>query len=141
MNEQVPEIYWFLFWIGLAVVAFGGAAKAGIDGHRRRMKALEILKMYAEKGVEPPAAVADPLLQELSELPRRTLAEKSERARHLERLAVSAFMAGAAAGVAWWRTDSGGEPKWVFYAAVIAAVAFAAGALAALVAALISPRK
>jgi len=141
MTDQLPEIYWFLFWIALAIVAFGGAAKAGIDGHRRRMKALEILKMYAEKGVEPPAAVSDPLLRELSAQPRRVLGEKSERARHLERFAFSLFMAGAAAGVAWWRMDSGGEPKWVFYAAVIAAVAFAAGALAALVAALISPGK
>src|SRR5690606_30798961 len=109
MSGEVPEIYWFLFWVGLAVVAFGSALMAGRGGHIAKMRALDILKKYAEQGIEPRPEVAASLLREVggARPGRPAAAERSERARHLERFCVSAFIAGAAAGIAWWRMDSG----------------------------------
>ena len=44
MNGDVPEIYWYLFWVGLAVVieAFGFYMATII--HRRNMRVLDLLK-------------------------------------------------------------------------------------------------
>ena len=58
MNGEVPEIYWYVFWVGLAIVveAFGFFMATII--HRRNMRVLDLLKSYADKGIEPPAAVA-----------------------------------------------------------------------------------
>jgi hypothetical protein len=141
MDGHVPEIYWFLFWIFLTIVAFGSAFMAGRGGHIAKMQALDVLKKYAEQGMEPPPEVAGPLLRQISGMSSdRPLAQRSERARHLERFCFHAFMAGAGTGVAWWRMAAG-EPTWVAYAAVIVALAFGAGAVAALIAALVSARE
>jgi hypothetical protein len=59
MSGELPEIYWFLFWVGVLafVVVFGLSMMAVI--FRRNMKALALLKLYAEKGIEPPPTLAE----------------------------------------------------------------------------------
>ena len=129
MSGHVSETAWFLFWVGVVVVVMSWAWFMAIIIHRHNMKALEVLRLYAERGEEPPAAIAEPLMRHLSQAgpPKR-----SERSRHRQGFAFCLFSAGAWAGVAWWRADVGGEPRWIFYVAVIVAVAFACGALGAL---------
>ena len=48
MDGELPEIYWYLFWVGLAIVveAFGFYMVTVI--HRRNMRVLDLLKSYAE---------------------------------------------------------------------------------------------
>jgi hypothetical protein len=55
---EVPELYWYLFWVGLAVVveAFGFYMASIV--HRRNMRCSTSSSSYAEKGMEPPAEVA-----------------------------------------------------------------------------------
>ena len=136
MSGHVPETAWFLFWIGLVVVVMSWAWFMAIIIHRHNMKALQVLRLYAERGEEPPPAIAEPLMRHLSHAapPKRT-----ERSRHRRGLAFCLFSAGAWAGVAWWRVDAGTEPRWIFYVAVAVALAFAGGALASLINALSTP--
>ena len=134
MIGEVPPILWYLLLAVIFTVFPWGMV---LTIHRQRMKALEILRTYAERGVEPPPGIAEPLMRALKE---PVAARRSARARRLDGFVFSLFMAGASAGIAWWRQDAGADPRWLFYAAVVAAAAFAAGALGALVAALSSPR-
>ncbi len=55
----MPEVYWYLFWVAALawVIIFAAAMMTLI--HRRSMKALEILRLYAEKGLEPPPRAAE----------------------------------------------------------------------------------
>src|SRR5215475_7869446 len=65
MSNELPQIYWYVFWL---VVLFAYAAfkvYVATIGHRRAMKALDILGAYAEKGAEPPAAVTDQLARQI----------------------------------------------------------------------------
>ncbi len=59
MNGDIPEIYWFLFWIGaLAFVMVLGSCLMVLFS-RANMKALTLLKLYAEKGIDPPPTLAE----------------------------------------------------------------------------------
>ena len=134
--------YWFIFWTGFVIIAFGGMLIGVRMDYQRRMKTLEILRMYAERGTDPPAVLAE----HLSSHPQphhhqpQTYGWKppTGAAHHFGSFAFSLFMSGAAGGVAWWWKDADKTPEWVFYAAVIAASAFALGGLAHLIAAAMS---
>ena len=58
---------WYLLLAGLAVGMFGAIFTDAALRHRRYMKALEVLRSYADKGIEPPAAVTALLLQPAAE--------------------------------------------------------------------------
>lgn len=136
MSSQVPEIYWYLFWVGLAIVveAFGFTMVAVI--HRRNMRVLDLLKSYADKGIEPPASVAE-LLSEQVKDPGRAW-KSSPRGARLERFTGFLFTGCVIGGVAWWLVDSAG-PAWAVYSAVSAAVFFSVGALGFLLTAVVTP--
>jgi hypothetical protein len=125
--------YWFIFWTGFWILGLAAALFGGAMGHRSKMKALEILRLYAERGIEPPAVLSDHLVQAHPQQHRWK--HPSGRAHHLGSFVFSFFMGGAAAGLAWWWQEAAKEPRWVFYASVIAAAAFAMGGLAHLIAA------
>lgn len=133
MNGDVPEIYWYFFWVGLAIVveAFGFYMVTVI--HRRNMKVLELLKAYAEKGLDPPPAVAE-LLSDQGKDPGRA----SARGARLERFIGFSFTACVIGGVAWWLVDAAGPP-WAVYPAVCAAVFFSVGAFGFLATAVVTP--
>ena len=97
MNGEVPEIYWYLFWVGLAIVmeAFGFFMAAII--HRRNMRVLDLLKSYADKGIEPPTAVAELLSQQVMD-PTRAW-KSSPRGARLERFVGFTFTACVIGGV------------------------------------------
>jgi len=136
MNGDVPEIYWYVFWVGLAIVveAFGFYMATII--HRRNMRVLDLLKSYAEKGIEPPASVAQLLSEQVSE-PGRAW-KSSARGARLERFIGFLFTACVIGGVAWWLIDATG-PQWAVYPAVSAAVFFSVGAIGFLLIAVVTP--
>ena len=59
MNGQLPEIYWFLLWVGVLVfvIAFSTAMMVLIS--RANRKALALLTLYAESGIDPPPTLAE----------------------------------------------------------------------------------
>jgi hypothetical protein len=136
MNGEVPEIYWYLFWVGLAIVveAFGFYMATII--HRRNMKVLELLKSYAERGLDPPAGIADLLAEQVSE-PGRAW-KSSARGARLQRFVGFLFTACVIGGVAWWLIETAGPP-WATYPAVCAAVFFSVGAIGFLLTAVVTP--
>jgi hypothetical protein len=135
MNGEVPEIYWYVFWVGLAIVVEGFGFYMATIIHRRNMRVLDLLKSYAEKGIDPPTSVAQ-LLSEHSE-PGRAW-KSSARGARLERFIGFLFTACVIGGVAWWLIDAAG-PQWAVYPAVSAAVFFSVGAIGFLVTAVVTP--
>lgn len=142
MSEHVPEVLWFGFAVFAFVGMMGGLTWGGYLQHRQRMKALEILRLYAEKNVEPPAAILEPLAREIFETPEARAATAAARkaSRHMARFFGEILAAAAAAGIAWWRMQAGG-PDWLVYAAGIFAIIFVAGAIARLIATFVSREK
>jgi hypothetical protein len=136
MSGDVPEIYWYVFWVGLAIVveAFGFYMATII--HRRNMRVLDLLKAYAEKGTDPPAGVAQLLNEQISD-PGRAW-KSSARGARLERFIGFLFTACVIGGVAWWLIDAAG-PQWAVYPAVSAAVFFSVGAIGFLLTAVVTP--
>ena len=136
MSGDVPEMYWYLFWVGLAIVLEGFGFYMAFIIHRRNMKVLDLLKSYAEKGVEPPAGVAELLGEQMRE-PGQAW-RSSARGARLERFVGFLFTACVIGGVAWWLIDATGPP-WAIYPAVTAAVFFSVAAVGFLLTAVVTP--
>jgi hypothetical protein len=136
MNGEVPEIYWYLLWVvlGLGMQGFGFFMATII--HRRNMRVLDMLKSYADKGIEPPAPVAE-LLSETAKDPGHVWRSTARGAR-LEQFTGFLFTGCVIGGVAWWLIDSAG-PAWAVYPTVSAAVFFSVGALGYLLGAVVTP--
>jgi hypothetical protein len=112
---------------------------------RTKMRAIEVLKSYAEKGQEPPASVLDainrinwPFPQSASP-PPKPMRDQS-RGEHLSHFAGSAGLAGGAGVVIWWLgTNPNPRFEWLFITAIFVAIFFTSAGLARLVAALTTP--
>jgi hypothetical protein len=119
MSGAVPPIFWFLFWIGLSVAVISFGFFMAIIIHRGNMKALEILRAYADKGIEPPPAIVEMLNRQIAGTEAAKAGQAiGRKAGNFTGLVVSACVAG---GIAWWRMHEGG-PHWVVYLfAIIAA--------------------
>jgi len=136
--SQVPPMLWFLFWVGLSVGVLSFGFFMAIIIHRGNMKALEVLRTYAEKGVEPPPAVVAMLTKQMSETEgARAGREIGAKAGNFTGLLVAACVAG---GIAWWRTNEGG-PQWAIYLFGLMAAFWAALAIRFLVGALTASEK
>jgi hypothetical protein len=72
MNGEVPQMFWYLFWVGVLafMVVFSIAMTMLIS--RRNAKALELLKLYAERGIDPPPTLAELLAKSPCGPARRT---------------------------------------------------------------------
>jgi hypothetical protein len=114
---------------------------------RTKMRAIEMLKVYAERGEEPPASVLDavnrinwpfppnapppPMHKPLREQPRR---------EHLMHLAGNVGLAVGSGLVIWWRlSDPNPRLEWLLITAIFTGIFFAASGAARLVAALTAP--
>src|SRR5687767_1348610 len=104
MNGAVPEIYWYVFWVGLAIVVEGFGFYMAFIIHRRNMRVLDLLKSYAEKGIEPPEAVTHLLSEQVADPGRAWKA--SARGMRLQRFLGFLFTACVIGGVAWWLIDA-----------------------------------
>lgn len=137
MTAPVPPMLWFLFWAGLSagVISFGFFMAIII--HRGNMKTLEILRAYAEKGIEPPPAVLEILSRQMGDTEAAHAGrEIGRKAGNFAGLVVAACAGG---GIAWWRMNAGG-PQWVVYVFGVSAVFFGVRAMAFLWAALTSEK-
>jgi hypothetical protein len=133
--SQVPPILWFLFWVGLAVGLLSFGFFMAIIIHRGNMKALDVLRAYAEKGIEPPPAVVEMLTRQIGETEAaRAGREIGKKAGNFTGLLVAACVAG---GVAW----NEGGPQWVVYLFAISAVFWGVLAIRFLLAALTTSEK
>jgi hypothetical protein len=143
----------FLVWAALAVFiplalsfVIPSAYRTWVD-HRSRRQAFDLLRVYAEKGQEPPASVISAIGAAVSAgnpfgsappppagpFPRPT------RANHLAHLAGSVVCGLGAAGIAWWRWPGSGEPGALVIWAVIFAIFFAGSVAARLVGVFTTP--
>ena len=109
---------------------------------RTKMRAIEVLKTYAEKGQEPPASVLDAVNRMNSPFPQgaqpapKPMREQS-RGEHLMHVAGSVGLALGAGAVIWWRAPLEHEhPGWLLITAVFVAIFFTAAAAARLVGAI-----
>ena len=143
----------FLVWTGLAIfiplalsVIVPGVYRTWIE-HRSRSQALDVLRVYAEKGQEPPASVisavsavasAGAAFVNAAPVPAGTW-PRPTRESHLAHLAGSVVCGLGAAGIAWWRMPDNGEPGAVVIWAVIFAIFFAGSVAARLVGVFTTP--
>ena len=135
MSSSVAPILWYL----LAVAAFAVFPLAMVVTlHRQRMKELEILRSYAEKGSEPPEAVTR-LLVKQNITPSQTW-KSTARGSLLSTALIHLWVACMLGGIAWWRIEAG-PPRWALYISVTAGVFYALAALALLIAALTTKEK
>jgi hypothetical protein len=132
---SLPPILWYL----LAVVAFAVFPLTMVFAiHRHHMKVLELLRFYAEKGTEPPPAVAEVLMKQISQPDEKW--KRTKRGALLQTFGANLFVACILAGVSWWRLDVG-EPRWAVYWAVCSTAFFAVFAFGVLIAALTTSDK
>ena len=109
---------------------------------RGRMKALDVLRAYAERGEEPPASV----IEALASVAGRSRsaadvvpAKPPTRGGHLAHAATNAVLAAGLAGLAWWRISAFGDTSPGVGIALLAALFFTAGLATRLVRAYYTP--
>ncbi|MEO8314915.1 MAG: hypothetical protein ABI645_08990 [Pseudomonadota bacterium] len=140
MNGTLPQIYWYVFMavaIGstIAAITFGTVLE-----HRRRMRALDILKMYAEKGAEPPAAITQRLAEQILESENSPSTVRKRQGALIQGFLGLLYSGCAMGGIAWWLTAANG-PEWAIIATYCGTAFFGLGAVGMLSAAIFSHDK
>jgi hypothetical protein len=103
--------------------------------HRTRRRGLDTLRLYAERGEEPPASVIEAVKTVTNvygrppESPRRP----QTRGNHLAHAAASTVLAAGLAGLVWWRVSAFGEKGAGIVIGILVALFFAGSAAARLV--------
>lgn len=138
MDGKLPEIYWYVFWVGFVFASFGFMMWAGRGEHERRHKALDILRIYAEKGAEPPPAVMDQLVSQAN-ADRASGPTQGGRAALMRGFIGFLFSACVASGLHYWFAEDG--PRWAVIASQAAMAFFGFGAFGMLLAALVTREK
>lgn len=143
----------FLFWTALAIfiplmlsVIIPGVYRTWVE-YRSRSQALDVLRVYAEKGQEPPASVTSAIgtvasagTPFINAAPAPAGAfSRPTRENHLAHVAGSVVCGLGAAGIAWWRMPDNGEPGALVIWAVIFAIFFAGSVAARLVGVFTTP--
>jgi len=106
--------------------------------HRTRTKALDVLRVYAERGEEPPASVLESVTKVSrwgDYTPRPLPGERrpTTRGRHLAHAAGNVVLAAGLSWLAWWLFSLSGKTSAGIIVAILAALFFAAGLAARLV--------
>jgi hypothetical protein len=123
--------------------------------HRTRTKALDVLRVYAERGEEPPPSVTQALssvsgwprgfnLPERDRAPdgkdnRDRIGRPRTRGGFLAHAAANTIFAAGFSGIAWWRYSELGQTSAGVIVATIVALFFAASVAAQLVGAYYAP--
>jgi hypothetical protein len=139
----------FLVWVALAIfiplmlaAAVPAVYRTWID-HQSRRKALDVLRVYAEKGQEPPASIMAALggafIDKTSAPVPQWIPARTTRENHMAHLAGSLVCGLGAAGVAWWRMPADGPPGPLVMWAVVVAIFFAGSVAARLVGVFTTP--
>jgi hypothetical protein len=126
-------MFWFLFWVALSIGVLSFGFFMAVIIHRGNMKVLEILRAYAEKGIEPPPVVVEMLTRQMGDSDGAQAGrEIGRKAGNFTGLLVAACVGG---GIAWWRMGEGG-PQWVVYIFAASALFFGVRAVVFLLTAL-----
>lgn len=110
--------------------------------HRTRTKGLETLRIYAERGQEPPASVIEAVTAVTNVYgrpPHRGPATPQTRGNHLAHAAASTVIAAGLAGLVWWRVSAYGEKGAGIVVGSLVALFFAGSVAARLVYAYYAP--
>ena len=107
--------------------------------YRRRTRALDVLRAYAERGAEPPVSVLQALTTASGHLPPPVARTPPTRGHHLAHAAANTILAAGLAALAWWRISAFGETGAGVGVALLAALFFAASLAARLVGAYYAP--
>ncbi|HEX5110468.1 MAG TPA: hypothetical protein VFV95_18585 [Vicinamibacterales bacterium] len=111
--------------------------------HRTRTRALDVLRVYAERGEDPPPSVTQPLTA-VSGWGRKREgigAHVSARANYLAHAAANTIFTIGLTGLAWWRFSASGEAGALVISAFLGALFFAAALAAQLVYAYHAPAR
>jgi hypothetical protein len=137
MNDGIPLIAYVGMIIPLAGMSIG--AFAIWTEHQRKQKALEVLKVYAEQGTEPPPSLVAGIAQATSSRNARPI-DSNTAAANWASAAFFLIMAVGFGGAAWW-FNQGGRGAWVFTVGTgITCFVMAALSASALIRALLAPR-
>lgn len=132
-----------IFGTGVAIAV----SIAWLD-HRTRTRALDVLRVYAERGEEPPQSVTQTLAG-VSGWPRKApdpmdytrdrLGRPRTRGGFLAHAAANTVFAAGFAGLSWWRISATGEASPGVIVAILIGLFFAASVAAQLVGAYYAP--
>jgi hypothetical protein len=114
--------------------------------HRTRTKAIDVLRVYAERGEEPPSSVIQALTS-VSGFPKAPpppdnqdrLGRPRTRGSFLAHAAADAVFAAGLSGFAWWRYTDLGEASTGVMISIFVGLYFAASTTARLVGAYYTP--
>lgn len=135
MTASLPDIYWYVFFAVAIVLTIGIFAYLGTLEHRRRMRALDILKMYAEQGEEPPALISERLSEQILDPEKSPSLDEKRRGALMRGFSGQVYAGCATAGIAWWILADNG-PLWAFIIMSCGTAFFAINALGMLLGAL-----
>jgi len=115
-----------IFGSGIVIVV----SIAWLD-YRKHTKVLDVMRIYAERGDEPPAAA----IQALTAVFGRPAAPRAPTPRswHLAHVAANLVFTAGLGGFAWWRFVETGEAGTLVIVCIFAALFFAASMAARLV--------
>jgi hypothetical protein len=109
---------------------------------RAKIQAIEVLRIYAEKGQDPPASVLETVnrinwpFPPNGAAPPKPMRDQS-RGEHLTHVAGSVVLAAGSGLVLWWQlSQTQGRLEWLMITALFVTIFFSASAAARLVAAL-----
>ena len=118
-----------LLMAGILLIAFLQHRMVEKKGER----ATEVLKIYAERGEEPPQSVIDALVGSAT----AWTPKPDTRGRHFSEFASCCVFAIGAGAIAWWQAPAPGHPPGaLMILAIVVALIFAAGAVSHMVTAL-----
>jgi hypothetical protein len=106
--------------------------------YRKRTRALDVLKAYAERGEEPPASLLHALTGVAGSMPH-VPGKPPTRATHLAHAAANTVFTVGLALLAWWRLSAFGETGPSVVVPILATLFFAASVAARLVGAYYTP--
>ena len=137
------------FFVLIIVFGTGIAIAVSIAwfDHRTRTRALDVLRVYAERGEEPPSSVLQALTY-VSGWPRfkpeaphnrDRIGRPHTRGSFIAHAAADTIFAGGFSGIAWWRYSELGETSAGVIVLAVVALYFAASATARTVGAYYAP--
>ena len=112
--------------------------------HRTRTRGLDTLRIYAERGEEPPVSVIEAVTtvsNVYGRPPQTRTATPQTRGNHLAHAAASTVIAAGLAGLVWWRVSAYGEKGAGIIIGILAVLFFAGSVAARLVYAYYAPDK
>jgi hypothetical protein len=120
----------FVFGTGIAIPV----SIAWLE-HRTRTKGLETLRIYAERGVEPPASVIEAVttVTNVYGRPQHLPRPPQTRGNHLAHAAAGTVITVGLVGLVWWRVSAYNEKGVGIIIGILVALFFAGSVAARLV--------